>query len=347
MMKRFIPISLLVLWMVITGCAMTEKVPAVHPATSAEKSATQPAASATGVSETTSMRNPTGTASQAPPTHPYSTPTSQPKHDLPTQTASLGVTRATPTYDPEAWRALPVIPEINEAMLEIFQQGVELGNNPQAFSKIGDCGSTPAWFLGDFDLGSKFYDLGPYPYLERVIQEFQGSFGRTSLAARAGFNASSLFVSLWSDRSQCLSKETPLACEFRNQRPIMVFVMLGTNDVYHPEQFEPQMRKLIEFSLENGVIPILSTKADNLEKDQSINATIARLAGEYRVPLWNFWLAVQALPDQGLQEDKAHLTWGRNFFDDPEAMNKAWTIRNLTALQMLDAVWKKLTSQAK
>jgi hypothetical protein len=115
--------------------------------------------------------------------------------------------------------------------------------------------------------------------------------------------------------------------------------MLGTNDIFHPDDFEPQMRKIIEDSIENGVIPILSTKADNEEGDHSINTTIARLANEYDIPLWNFWLAVQPLPNHGLQEDRVHLTWGRNFFNDPVAMEKAWPVRNLTALQMLDAVW--------
>jgi hypothetical protein len=120
--------------------------------------------------------------------------------------------------------------------------------------------------------------------------------------------------------------------------------MLGTNDVWHPDEFEPQMRKIIEYSIENGTIPILATKADNQDSDHSINATIARLAWEYDIPLWNFWAAVEPLPAHGLQEDEVHLTWGRTAFDDPEAMKRAWPVRNLTALQVLDAVWRKVTS---
>jgi hypothetical protein len=220
-----------------------------------------------------------------------------------------------------------------------------MGNNPHNFSKIGDCGSTPAWFLGDFDRGDQFYQLGEYQSLASVIQEYQGSFGRTSLAARSGFNASSLFVPLWADRSQCQADEAPLACEYRVHRPVIAFIMLGSNDVWHPEEFEPQMRKIIEYSIDNGVIPILTTKADDIEGGGSINVTLARLALEYDIPFWNFWRAVQDLPDQGLQEDKVHLTWGRNFFDDPEAMQKAWPIRNLTALQVLDAIWRVLSGQ--
>ena len=122
--------------------------------------------------------------------------------------------------------------------------------------------------------------------------------------------------------------------------------MLGSNDVFHPDDFEPQMRALIEYSIENGVVPILSTKADNEEGDHSINTTIARLAYEYDIPLWNFWLAVQPLPEKGLQEDGVHLTWGRNYFNDQDTLQKAWPVRNLTALQILDKVWRKATGQS-
>ena len=83
--------------------------------------------------------------------------------------------------------------------------------------------------------------------------------------------------------------------------------------------------------------------ADNLEGDYKINKIIASLADEYDVPLWNFWRAVQDLPNHGLQGDGAHLTFGVNQFDNPEAMKTAWTIRNLTALQALDAVWQGVT----
>jgi hypothetical protein len=245
-----------------------------------------------------------------------------------------------PTFDPAAWSALPVIPQMDERVREIFLRGQELGNNPHAFSKIGDCGSTPAWFLGDFDRGEKYYSLGDYQDLAGVIQAFQGSFARTSLAAKSGFNASSVFAPLWADRSQCLPDESPLACEYRVQKPAYAFIMLGSNDVWHEDTFEPQMRKIIEFSIDNGVIPILSTKADNIEGDNSINTTIARLAVEYGVPLWNYWLAVQPLEDTGLQEDNVHITWGPNRFDDPLVMKKGWPVRNLTALQVLDVVWR-------
>lgn len=272
------------------------------------------------------------------------TPTPKKPSPAAARTAHVSPTAtSTPTRQPDDWQDLPVIPTISDRVVEIYRQGVAAGNNPTAFSKIGDCGSTPAWFLGDFDRGSTFYRLGDHADLELVINMFGGSFGRTSLAARSGFNASALFVPLWADRTYCSSSESPLACEYRIWRPSLAFIMLGTNDVWKPAEFEPQMRAIIEFSIQNGVVPILSTKADNAEGDGSINADIARLAQEYELPLWNFWAAVQDLPNGGLQEDQAHLTWGRNFFDDPLVMTNAWPVRNLTALQVLDAIWIKVS----
>ena len=252
----------------------------------------------------------------------------------------------TPTMGPEDWKTMPVIPEISDKVVEIYQRGLELGNNPGAFSKIGDCGATPAWFLGDFDGNPKYYSLGDYTELIGVIDHYQGSYERISLAAKSGFNASSVFTTLWTNREHCSADETPIACEYRVHKPVVAIVALGTNDVHHLESFEARMRDIIEFSIEQGVIPILSTKADNLEKDYSINQTIARLAMEYQVPLWNYWLAVQPLPNHGLQEDGAHLTRAGNHFDKPEAMQTGWTVRNLNALQVLDAVFQKLEQAA-
>jgi hypothetical protein len=260
--------------------------------------------------------------------------------DLP---AKLEVNTPQPTLAPDTWTSLPVVPEVSPRVKEIYQRGLELGNNPRAFSKVGDCGSTPAWFLGDFDRGPRYYNLGDYQSLEEVIQEFQGSFARTSLAAKSGFNASSVFAPLWANRKFCEPDESPLACEYRLHRPAFAFITLGTNDVWHMETFEAQMRRIIEFSIESGVVPILATKADNEEGDGSVNATIADLAHEYGIPLWNYWLAVQPLPDHGLQDDAAHITWGPNRFYDPKAMEKGWPVRNLTALQVLDKVWQAVS----
>jgi hypothetical protein len=227
-------------------------------------------------------------------------------------------------------------------MKAVYAQGLALGNNPRAFSKVGDCSGTPNWFLGDFDRGPRFYALGAHTDLASVIEHYAGSFERESLAAHPGFNAGSLFETWLVNPQVCEKGEGPLACEYRQQRPSVALILLGTNDVYHPETFESSMRQIIEYSLEQGVVPVLSTKADNLEGDNSLNPIIARLAAEYEAPLWNYWRVAQTLPDFGLQEDGAHLSWGAPRFDDPLAMQRGWPNRNLTALQVLAAVMEEV-----
>jgi hypothetical protein len=62
--------------------------------------------------------------------------------------------------------------------------------------------------------------------------------------------------------------------------------------------------------------------------------------------LWNFWAAVQPLPSHGLLKDGFHLTHGNNyFFDDPKTIKTGVSVRNLTALQAIDAVWRILSNQ--
>jgi len=243
-----------------------------------------------------------------------------------------------PTLRPDGWKQLPVVPRISQTVIEIYQRGQELGNDPRAFSKAGDCESVTEWFLADFDKGEAYYSLGEYSELEDVIEYFEGSYRRLGQAAKPGFTAASLMTPLWANREQCEKDESPIACEFRQHRPSFILITLGTNDVVNPDSFEGNLRRLIDYSVALGVVPVLSTKADNLEGDHSINATIAKLAVEYDLPLWNFWAAVQPLPDQGLQDDGAHLTFGPNQFDEALVLRRAWPVRNLTALQVLDAL---------
>jgi hypothetical protein len=251
------------------------------------------------------------------------------------------------TPDPiscDDWQALPVTPLVSETAYEIYHLGQDAGNNPQAFSKIGDGEISAAWFFTAFDLGEDYYDLGSYINLISVIEYFDGSFERTGMAARRGFNTNLILDDSASDPALCASGESPLSCELRLHRPAFAILSLGTNQAWRRDEFETGMRQILDILLSKNVVPILSTKGDNLEGDHRINQTIACLAQEYDVPLWNFWAAIQHLPNHGLQPDLEHLTYGINDFDDTTAMQSAWTLRNLTALQALDAVWRVVAS---
>ncbi|MCX8061127.1 MAG: SGNH/GDSL hydrolase family protein [Anaerolineales bacterium] len=321
---------------------------------SCQTTVTSPIQSPLGANPEQSLSSPTTTSDITPtilPTIPKSaTLTPSPTQITPVTETSPSSNPPTPqpsptsTFDPESWSEMPVIPHLSERVKEIFQSGLDMGNRPNAFSKVGDCGSTPSWFLGDFDRGHRFYTLGEYTHLQAVIDYYQGSFERTSLAALAGYNTSSVLTPLWSNKEFCRNDESPLACEYRIHRPTIALITLGANDVYHIESFEPQLRKIIEFSIEQGVIPVLATKPDNLEKDHRINRVTAQLAVEYQIPLWNYWRAVQPLPNHGLQEDGVHITFAANDFSNPMNMQAGWPIRNLTALQVLYALYTFLNS---
>lgn len=245
----------------------------------------------------------------------------------------------------EDWQSWQVIPQVSQTAREIYQRGQETDNNPRAFSKIGDGEISTEWFFTAFDLGEPYYDLGPHQGLVPVIEYFQGSFGRIGMAARRGFNAQKILDPSQSDPAVCDTAESPLTCELRLHRPAFAILSLGTNQVWQPEEFEAGMRQILDILVTQNVVPILSTKGDNLEGDHRINHTIACLAQEYDLPLWNFWAAIQTLPDHGLQPDLEHLTYGIMDFDDATAMQSAWTVRNLTALMALDAVWRGVMSQ--
>ena len=243
------------------------------------------------------------------------------------------------------WQLLPVIPVVSETARQLYRRGQASGNDPHAFSKIGDGEISTSWFFTAFDLGEDYYDLGPYQELLPTIDHFAGSFERIGMAARRGFNTKLILDPSASDLNLCKSGESPLICELRLHRPAFAILSLGTNQAWRQGEFDMGMRQILDILLLSNVVPILSTKGDNLEGDHSINRTIACLAQEYDVPLWNFWSAIQPLPNRGLQPDLEHLTYGINDFDDATALQSAWTLRNLTALQALDALWRALTAQ--
>jgi hypothetical protein len=253
-----------------------------------------------------------------------------------------------PTLAPDEWMTLPIVPEVTDTAREIYARGQELGRDPKHFSKVGDCQTNTGFYLVDFD-NDGAYSLGEYASLQETIDYFEGSFSRTSLAMRDGYNVAAILTPLRADPKQCEKNENPIACEFRLHNPSIAIISLETNFSGRPaDDYGKYMRQIIEYSIEQGVVPILATKGDNLEGDHSINAEIAKIAVEYDIPLWNLWAALQPLPNQGHStelNDGFHLSFSRNFFDKPKNMLSGWPWRNLTALQALDAVRVGLQEQ--
>jgi hypothetical protein len=241
---------------------------------------------------------------------------------------------------PEQWRDWPVVPEtISPRTIQIYQQGLARGTNPNAFSKIGDCQNVNSLFLAVFEKPGEFH-LGEWASLQPTIDHFSGSFSRESVAVRGGMNVAAVLSPLQSNKEFCGKEEAPIDCELRLNNPSLVLISMETNwSKRSADTYEKYMRQILDKVIAYGAVPILATKADDLEGGHYINLTIAKLAYEYDIPLWNFWAAVQPLPRHGLQPDGFHLTVAANFYDDKQLMKEAWPWRNLTALQTIDAVW--------
>lgn len=286
----------------------------------------------------------TGQGSTAQPTN--ITVQTQPTIDLATEAVISIPTVPAPSPTPklplakDAWMEMPAVPiSVSSSMREVYRLGLTMGNDPTHFSIIGDCQNVSSYFLSTFDKPGDFSLGDQYAYLQPTIDYYQGSFARKSLAVKGGFNVAAVLSPLRADPTACNKNESPLDCELRVWKPSVVFVSMETWWSERPaEEYDKYMRRVIERILKTGAVPILATKADNLEGDNSINATIVQIAYDYDLPLWNFWAAVQPLSNHGLWGDGFHLTFARNFFDDPIRMKSAWPWRNLTALQTLDVV---------
>jgi hypothetical protein len=234
---------------------------------------------------------------------------------------------------PRDWSSWPVIPTPSARAVEIYHQGQRMGVTPNTFSVVGDCQSVPAAFMGIY--GTDRNPIGEdHPELLEIIAMFHDSFNHDSVAVRDGLSAPSALDPLWADSTRCSANESPLSCELRLVKPMIVFINLGTvwRAGASADAYEAYLRRIVDQIIASGAVPILTNKADNIEGDYSLNLATAKVAYDYDIPLVNFWLIADSLPNHGLDPDQ------NNIYLTPEA----WDVRNFTALRTLDAVWRGL-----
>lgn len=236
---------------------------------------------------------------------------------------------------PRNWSSWPVIPTVSARAVEIYRQGQQMGVTPNTFSVVGDCQSEPEVFMGIY--GTDRNPIGEnYPELLETIALFYDSFNHDSVAVRDGLSAPSALDPFWADTARCNATESPLACELRLYKPMIVFINLGTNwraDA-SADAYEAYLRQIVEQIIASGAVPILANKSDNVEGDHSLNLATAKVAYDYDIPLMNFWLIADSLPNHGLDPERNYI------YLTPEA----WDVRNFTALRTLDFVWRALVS---
>jgi hypothetical protein len=236
------------------------------------------------------------------------------------------------SLDPADWHHWPVIPIVPEFARQIYILGQTFGNDPHAFSVFGDCQSEPGVFLGIYANDPKSV-AGLPPNLQETLEWFNGSLNRMSPTVRGGTTAGALLWYQWTqNKYTCTIYETPLQCEMRIHRPSFVIIHVGT---HYENRNESYMRTILDQLIAAGVVPILASKADDRELDEHVNAQYAQLALEYNIPFWNFWAAVDGLPNRGLYT-RPDATYQGDLYLTEEAA----AIQRLSALQVLDTVRK-------
>ncbi len=251
-----------------------------------------------------------------------------------------------------------VVSGVSSHARQIFLDGRAKGNLPHTFTKVGDSISAAPQFLTQIGQGT--YQLGDYSYLSGAISFFSGlngrgynSFSTTSLAARNGWSTESVLNPANADPNICRSGETPLECEYRLVKPAVALIMLGTNDSggMPAATFQSNLQTIVQISIDMGVIPVLSTippKHYNAATDGRVaefNQIIVATARGYDIPLWDYYQAMASLPNQGLSSDGVHPSTppsGVTTIFDASSLQYGYTMRNLTALQVLYALWQQV-----
>ncbi len=282
---------------------------------------------------------PADTPARIVPTPRYDVPTqSQPtvtpeatKTKQATSTPTIATT-ITSTPESNAWMDLPILPKPASNLRAIYEKGLALGNSPHAFSIFGDCQAEPQEFLGVYDTDMVLVE-SLSPELQATVANFAGSFERESSTAQDGTTPGALLWDQWHRGEYgCQFGETPVDCELRVHRPSFVIIQIGSHFESRNTEY---LRRVINQLLEQGVIPILATKADNREKDNRINRDMALLSAEFNLPLWNFWASLSDLPNRGLFTRDDRPLQGDIYLTD-----EAKIIHRETGLDALNMVWR-------
>lgn len=257
---------------------------------------------------------------------------------------ALHVPPPTPTPHPD-----PVAQHVRQ----IFTVGQVLGNQPDVFAKVGDSITVADVFLSP--IGEGLYDLtDEYAHLQSVIDHYSAaqvragsinSFNNSSLAAGVGWSA---FAALDRAYAPPGCTKTPLECEYEALKPSVALIMFGTNDVGYrsTEEYRADLKRLVETSLQMGVIPVLSTippRPDIPHRVTQFNTVVSEITASYQIPLWDYYTPMLALPNSGLTFDLVHPSSPPNRYGGaadfhPQNLRYGYVVRNLTALQTLHSV---------
>lgn len=285
-----------------------------------------------------SLHTQTPTATITPPPTATFTPS-------PTTTPTRVWAEMTPAEVDQLLDTTPLMSHYGAHMREIAARGRDLAQRSDVVLAVGDCNTVSPYFLtplvdDEYRLRSAGDAFVDDPVLSQTAAYFTKSLDYRGQAARIGLNAYAVMDAMWTDSAACQPGESPLACDYRIQQPVAATIMFGANDVIGltPANYEYALRDIIEYSISEGVIPVLNTfpyRSDGEQpaKARHMNAIIIALSHEYRVPLVNYWRASQTLEEYGLYPDNAHM------------LIAGFNERNRLTLHMLDYLRREVLAE--
>lgn len=257
------------------------------------------------------------------------------------------------------WRT-PLFHNMTTAQVgEIFRRGQTLGNAANIFTTVGDSNTTNGDFMQPIGMSRNYCEWGSYAYLRETVDFFSvppgplsaNSFTHHSAAAEMGFNTAVVLDPFWADPAECERNQSPLVCEYQRVKPSVAVIMLGGIDIKDLDAaaYRRNMTQIIEQSIQQGVIPLLTTfvvlpDRDVWQKSLAFNEALLDIAETYQTPLINLWMAAQSLPNYGIGPDRTHLKAAVGSFCSFTGAEQrlGGTLRNLLTLQALDLLRREV-----
>jgi hypothetical protein len=274
-------------------------------------------------------------------------------------TFSVTVEAAPPTPAPPVdlidLNDLPNLPDLDGDLLDnvrnLYASGLVLPSpvNPGVFSVVGD--TPPSVFLGDFADGvADFGTLEDAAELNDLLFYYTStplSPGGNSLssggvfASGSDWRANDLLNPAYADAGWC-GGQSPIDCELSVNRPAVVLVMVGRNDVLNNtplDQFTTDLDAITQAIIAQGGIPVLVTipgSQDIYPALQAYNTVIAQMADDYDVPLLNLWRRINNSAPSGVDAGLQLTTSGvGDALNDAELSTFGAPNRSLMALRLL------------
>jgi hypothetical protein len=166
------------------------------------------------------------------------------------------------------------------------------------------------------------------------------------LASNPNWRASDLLDPAQSDPNWCQPGETPINCELRVNRPSVLVVVVGRNDVLSntpQDQFQTALDQIVQVSVQQGAIPVLVTIPGDPNRYPALpvlNTAIVNVAERYHLPLVNLWRRIDKVGPSAIDSNSLTLTSsgvGDQFTND-ELNTYGVPNRNLLVLRMLQEI---------